>query len=104
VGFAEAYKDGRGVVADRMLRRTTAPDYRGRVVTLSVRARLFAPSDRVLVVDDWVVTGAQLATLRALVKEAGATYVGAAVIVDGCQPTATAELGLRSLLSRGDLD
>ena len=104
IGFVEAYKGDRGHVADRMLRRTTEPDYRGRVVTLSLRARLIDPADRVLVVDDWVATGAQLATLRDLVGDAGATYLGAAVVVDGCPPARTAELGIRGLLSRGDLD
>lgn len=104
IGFVEAYKGDRAHVADRMLRRTTEPDYRGRVVALSLRARLLDPADRVLVVDDWVATGAQLAALRDLVAEAGASYLGAAVVVDGCPPARTTELGIRALLSRGDLD
>lgn len=104
VGFVEAYKGTRGNVADRMLRRTTTPDYKGRTVTLSIRARLVTPADRVVIVDDWAVTGAQLAALRALVFDAGAGYGGAAVIVDGCPPEVAADLALRSLLCRTDLD
>jgi len=104
IGFVEAYKDGRGHVADRMLRRRTSPDYRGRVITLSLRARLLAPTDRAVVVDDWVATGAQLLALRELVSRAGAQYVGAAVVVDGCPTAVAAEVGLRSLLTRHDLD
>jgi adenine phosphoribosyltransferase len=103
-GFVEAYKDQRGHVPDRMLRRSTTPDYRGRVLMLSIRGRLLTPADRVLVVDDWVATGAQLVALRALVLEAGAEYVGAATIVDGCPPEVAAAVGLRTLLTRRDLD
>jgi adenine phosphoribosyltransferase len=103
-GFVEAYKDQRGHVADRMLRRTTTPDYRGRVMTLSVRGRLLTPADRALVVDDWVTTGAQLVTLRALILSAGADYLGAVTIVDDCTPGVAAAVGLRSLLTRQDLD
>lgn len=104
VGFVEAYKDGRGQVADRMLRRQTRPDYRGRNVTLSVRARLLTPTDRVLVVDDWAATGAQVAALREVVDDAGARYLGAAIIVDGCPSEVVADLGIRALLRRDDLD
>ena len=103
-GFVEAYKNGRGRVADRMLRRTTAPDYKGRSLTLSIRARHLGGGDRVLVVDDWAVTGAQLAALRALVADAGAGYVGAALVVDGCPPAVGADLAVRSLLRGTDLD
>lgn len=103
-GFVAAYKDGRGRVGDRMLRQTAPADYRGRTVELSIRAGSLSPTDRVLVVDDWTATGAQLRALRALVGDAGAEYVGAAVIVDGCQPSVAAELGVRSLLHRQDLD
>lgn len=102
-GFVEAYKDARGHVADRMLSGITTPDHRGRAVTLSLRARLLAGNDRVLLVDDWTDTGAQLAVLRSLVSAAGAGYVGAAVIVDGCPPAVAAELGVRSLLHSRDL-
>jgi len=104
VGFVEAHKDGRGRVAARMLRRTTAPDYRGRSITLSVQARLLSATDRVLVVDDWVATGAQIAALRSLVHAAGAQYLGAAVIVDACPRPVAVDLGVRSLLTHHDLE
>lgn len=104
VGFVEANKDGRGRLADPVLRCGTAPDYRGRRVTLSIRARLLSPGERVLVVDDWVATGAQLAALRSLIHEAGAEYLGAAVIVDASPRSVAVDLGVRSLLTRHDLD
>lgn len=104
VGFVEAYKDGRGLVADRVLVRDAPTDYRGRAVTLSVRARHLSAADRVLVVDDWAETGAQLIALRGLVLDGGATYVGAAVIVDGCDGRTRATLSLRGLLSRAELE
>ena len=95
VGFVEAYKGG---LAGRVVRRATVPDHRGRTVTLSVREHLLTPADRVLVVDDWAATGAQLDALRSLVVEAGAEYLGAVVVVN-CGVN-----GVRSLLSRHDLD
>ncbi|HZN20635.1 MAG TPA: phosphoribosyltransferase family protein [Micromonosporaceae bacterium] len=104
VGFVEAYKDGRGLVADRVLARHAPTDLRGRAVTLSVRARHLSAADRVLVVDDWAETGAQLSALRNLVLDAGATYLGAAVVVDGCDGRTRQVLRLRGLISRVDLE
>lgn len=99
VGFVEARKeqpDRRH--PDPTLWGRAAPDHRGRVLRLGVRAARLAAGDRVLVVDDWVVTGAQVGAVRAAADQAGAAVVGAAVVVDGCAPGTGKELGVRGLL------
>jgi adenine phosphoribosyltransferase len=104
VGFVEAYKDTRHrKVAMEMIWGQSAPDYRGRVLGLGVRAGRLATDDRVLIVDDWAVTGAQIGALRAALARRGVHVVGAAVIVNGCAPSTGAELGVRGLLRQADL-
>jgi adenine phosphoribosyltransferase len=101
-GFVEAHKDDR-VFADAMLRGRSTPDYRGRVLTLGVRAGRVSPADRALIVDDWAVTGAQVSALRSALKSGGTQVVGAAVVVDGCEPAVARDLGVRGLLRAADL-
>lgn len=104
-GFVEAYKNTRTrQIADRLVWRPTGPDYRGRELSLGVRARHLGAGERVLLVDDWADTGAQLVALRQAVLDCGAEYTGAAVIVDGCPAHVRDLLGLRSLLRSPDLD
>ncbi len=100
VGFVEIRKDEHpehlgGV---ELLRRTTPPDYRERGLTLTVRRHLIRPRDRVVLVDDWIETGAQASAVRKLVADAEATWVGAAVIVDALTSALRHQLGVRSLL------
>ncbi|MDG4822273.1 phosphoribosyltransferase family protein [Asanoa sp. WMMD1127] len=104
VGFAPAVKDGgdRRLV-DRVTWARTPPDYRGRELRLGVRERQIRPSDRVLVVDDWVATGAQVRALYEVVAARGATAVGCAAIVDAAPPSLARSLRLRSLLTAADL-
>jgi adenine phosphoribosyltransferase len=105
VGFVEAYRDERvDQMAEPVLRAVSRPDYKGRVVTLGFRARHLSAADRVLVVDDWADSGAQLEALRELVRLSGASYLGAAVIVDGCPAEVRAALDVRGLLRPADLD
>lgn len=105
VGFVEAYKSTRTrQVADHLRWRCTESDYRGRELHLGVRARHVGPGDRVLLVDDWADTGAQLTALRQVVLDCGAEYVGAAVIVDNCPHAVRERLRLRSLVRGTDLD
>ena len=103
-GFVPAVKEGDRAVAEAMSWARTAPDYRGRTLALGVRRRHLHPDDRVLVVDDWVATGAQVRTLYELVRVHGARAVGAASIVAACSPGTTAELDLRCLLTPDDLE
>lgn len=74
------------------------PDYRGRRVTLGVPDAHLRPGDRVLVVDDWLATGAQVRVIHQLCAARGATPVGTAVVVADCPPHVRAELRVRSLL------
>jgi adenine phosphoribosyltransferase len=99
-GFLPAYKDGgerRRVGALRWAE--TPPDHRGRRQRLGLDGSRLGPADRVLLVDDWVDSGAQLDALHRLVTAAGAEVVGAAAIVTTCPPPTAERLGLRALLT-----
>lgn len=107
-GFVPAHKQPAYLPAERRIAEPTTwahteADYRGRTLALGVRDRYLRPGDRVVLVDDWVSTAAQLRALRALVAARGATVVGAVTVVADCPPHVTAELGLRSLLTGDDL-
>lgn len=105
IGFVEAYRDLSGAeLADDLITRTGGPGHDGRPVVLGVRSRHLGSDDAVLVVDDWVETGAQLSALAEIVTAAGARYLGAAVIVDGAQPTVRDRLGVRGLVREAELD
>lgn len=100
VGFVELRKDAEPAVdTDRWVRRTSGPDYRDRQTAFGFRRDLVRAGDRVLMVDDWVDTGATALTARALVAECGARWIGAACIVDGLtEPRLRHELPVRALL------
>ncbi|MFG2056447.1 phosphoribosyltransferase [Micromonospora sp. NPDC048930] len=102
-GFLPAYKGGgerRRVGA--MSWAETSPDHRGARLRLGVDAGRLGPADRVLLVDDWVDSGAQVDALHRLVAATGAEVVGAAAVVTTCPPAVAERLGLRALLA-GDL-
>ncbi|MFI5936038.1 phosphoribosyltransferase [Actinoplanes sp. NPDC051494] len=103
-GFVEAYRLGaRRPIAEPMTWIDVPADHRGDTQHLGLRTRLIGTADRVLVVDDWAVTGAQTRAVTSLVHSLGATVVGTAVIVDECPPEIAAELGIRGLLTGADL-
>ncbi|OJF13017.1 phosphoribosyltransferase [Couchioplanes caeruleus] len=104
VGFVEAYRAGaRRPIAEPMTWAEVPADHRGDAQHLGVRTHLIGVDDRVLVVDDWAVTGSQARGLHVLASTLGATVVGTAVIVDECPPPVAAELGIRGLLTGVDL-
>ena len=104
VGVVPAYKeDPQRAFADATTWATTAPDYRGRTLRLGVRDRHLGPGDRVLLVDDWVTSGAQLRAMAQLAAARGAVVVGSAVIVADCPPPVVDELRIRSLIHSKDL-
>jgi adenine phosphoribosyltransferase len=104
VGFVEAYRAGvRRAIAEPMTWAEIPADHRGEPARLGVRSRLVTPRDRVLLVDDWAATGAQIRGLYGLVTALGATPVGAAVIVAECPPAVATALRIRSLLTGADL-
>ncbi|MFY1674244.1 phosphoribosyltransferase family protein [Plantactinospora sp. WMMB334] len=103
-GFVPAHKDlGERRIAEPTTWARTGADYRGRRLALGVRDRHLGPGDRVLIVDDWVASGAQLRALYEVVAARGATALGAACLVAACPPEVAAELRLDSLLSPADL-
>jgi adenine phosphoribosyltransferase len=102
VGFVEAYRPR--PVPEPMSWGTAEAGHRGRPVTLGVRARHLSAAERVLVVNDWAATGAQVRAVYAALAALGATPVGAAVVVDECPPEVAAELRIRGLLTGPDLD
>lgn len=100
-GFVEAYRAGaRRPIAEPMTWVDVPADHRGDAQSLGVRTSLIGSGDRVLIVDDWAVTGAQSGALAKLVAGLGATLIGTAVIVDECPPSVT---GVRGLLTADDL-
>ncbi len=54
----------------------------GNVNTVVVSKEYLRPEDRVLIVDDFLATGAALVGLKALVEQAGGTVVGAGIAVE----------------------
>ncbi|GAB1688281.1 phosphoribosyltransferase [Krasilnikovia sp. M28-CT-15] len=104
-GFVEAYREGvRLPIAEPMTWADVPSDHRGARQRLGLRTRLLGPADRVLVVDDWVATGAQARAVHALAAACGAAVIGTAVIVEECDPATAAELNLRGLLTGAELD
>jgi adenine phosphoribosyltransferase len=103
-GFVEAFKNTNGgELGEQLISRNTPPDYRDRNLTLSVRARLLSPSDRVLVVDDWAETGGQLTAIARIIADAGAEHVGTALGVDAMPSGTRRTLRATSLLRIEDL-
>lgn len=104
VGFVPAHKPGDGrLPAGPLTWAQSPPDFRARQVDLAVRADRLGAGDRVLMVDDWVATGAQVRAVRDLCAARGAHWLGvAAVVVDLSAPIAAA-LGAHGLLTSDDL-
>jgi len=80
------------------LRRSSSPDYSERSLELSVHRTALQPGDRILLIDDWIETGAQAATAKALIEDAGATWLGVASIVDELTAARRRKLNARGLL------
>jgi adenine phosphoribosyltransferase len=105
IGLVEARKDpGPAADSDAWLCRTSPPDYRDRHLELGFRRDLITSGARVLMVDDWVASGATALTVKALVDATGASWIGCATIVDAATDSRVRQdLGLRSLLHVRDL-
>ncbi|WP_406073968.1 phosphoribosyltransferase family protein [Micromonospora sp. NBC_01638] len=104
VGFVAAHKPGDGrLPAGPLTWAQSPPDYRGRQVDLAVRDRHLGPDDRVLVVDDWVRTGAQLRALYDICAARGAEVLGTAVVTVDCPPEIAADLRITGLINAADL-
>ncbi len=91
-GFVAIRKES-GLLPGDKLKRVTPPDYQGISTTLRVQKEGLGPGDRVLLVDDWVETGSQALTARALIEASGAEFVGLSVIVDQLETERRLQLG-----------
>src|SRR6266511_2381625 len=68
IGFVEVRKNRTPASdSDQWIRRSTPPDYRDRHLELGFRRGLIQSPDHVLVIDDWIDTGSQARTIRAIV-------------------------------------
>jgi adenine phosphoribosyltransferase len=100
VGFIEIRKSGSAEhKSDGVVSRITPPDYLERDLTLSLRHGRLPGNHRVLLVDEWVATGAQATAAKRLVDDAGSEFLGMSVIVDATDNRVRRELNLRSLLT-----
>ena len=80
-GFLPVRK-GTGLFPGEKTFGQTAPDYRGLRHTLRLQRAAVAEGDRVLLVDDWIQTGMQATTVKGLVEQCGASWIGCSVLVD----------------------
>jgi adenine phosphoribosyltransferase len=81
VGFV-AIRKSDGLYPGETLSEFTSADYRGRRHTFRLQRAAVADGERVGLVDDWFETGSQGLIARQLVERAGASYVGASIIVN----------------------
>ncbi|WP_166355610.1 phosphoribosyltransferase family protein [Phytoactinopolyspora limicola] len=81
VGFIPVRKEY-GLFPGDVVTRRSDPDYRHNRHKLRLQRSSVGPSDRVVLVDDWIETGRQAAATRAMVEECGAAWLGCSVIVD----------------------
>ena len=81
VGFV-AIRKADGLYPGETVSAFSASDYRGRQHTFRLQRAAIEQGDRVGLVDDWFETGSQGLIARQLIEAAGATYVGASIIVD----------------------
>lgn len=87
--------------ADRRVQ--SDPTWRGTPEVFQARSWDLSPHDRVLVVDDWITTGSSLAAMRELIESCGASYVGAAVMVDKADAATVEAHRVHSLVDFADL-
>lgn len=69
-------------ISDRVYAVEVESFTHGNTNTVLVSKEYLLPGDRVLIVDDFLATGAALVGLRALCEQAGATVVGAGIAVE----------------------
>lgn len=102
-GFVEIRKDLKGTTDSNVLIRRTPPDYKSRDLRLTLKRGLIEPGARVLLVDDWIETGAQAQAARSLIEDAGGIWIGAATIVDQLPAGTRRNLGVRGLIRAAEL-
>jgi len=97
-GLALARKDGSNHPgADIPIE--SAPSWHGERQVFLGRSFDFKPSDRVLVVDDWITTGSTIRAAANMIRLMGATYVGSSVLVNKAAPGLLKELAVQWLVN-----
>ena len=76
----------------------SAPTWRGEREVFQGRSFDLSTSDRVVIVDDWITTGNTMRAATNIIRLLGATYVGAAVLVNKADPETIEELQVHSLV------
>lgn len=79
-GFAPIRKDARLPLTAERKRSVSFVDYTGREKSFEMRADAIREGSRVIVVDDWIETGAQLRAAAQLIEGAGGILIGASVL------------------------
>ena len=80
MGFVPLRKGGKLPGAKNTLYSDSFIDYSSKRKTLEVRKRAISKGDNILIVDDWMETGAQMRTAIKLVKKQKGNVIGIAVI------------------------
>lgn len=75
------------------------PTWSGRTEVFQGRSFDIGPSDRVLVVDDWVTTGNSIRAVNEYARACRSTVIGAAVIVDKAAPSTISSLAIHALVA-----
>ncbi len=101
VGLVLARKPG-SVHPGALIEVVSAPDWRGRKVTVRL-ATVLTADDRVLLVDDWIETGSQATAVAEATQRAGAELVGTSVIVDDTTDAVRDRLRVTALLRSSEL-
>ncbi len=81
MGFVAIRKHDTSLLPGAKVRATADQDYRGKRHDLRMQSVL-TEQDRVLLVDDWAERGSQAVAASHLVRQCGAVFSGASVIVD----------------------
>ncbi|MFD0331080.1 hypothetical protein ACFQZC_30185 [Streptacidiphilus monticola] len=82
VGFVPIRKEHGLFPGPKLTRDASFPDYRGARHRLRIQRRSVTAADHVLLVDDWIETGSQARTVKAMVEACGGSWAGCSVIVD----------------------
>lgn len=101
VGLVLARKPG-SIHPGEKVEVVSAPDWRGREVSIRV-ARVLSSEDRVVLVDDWIETGSQGRAVKAAIEQCGAELIGTSVVVDDTTAAVRADLNVIALVTSADL-
>lgn len=101
VGLVLARKPG-SIHPGEKVEVVSAPDWRGREVRISI-ARVLTPTDKVLLVDDWIETGSQASAVKAAVSACGAELFGTSVIVDDTTAEVRRDLNVVAVVTSDEL-